>query len=280
MSDHHVHISSKHDLLDLKLGEVWRYRGLIKLFTKRSFMVTYKQTVLGPAWLFISPLLTSLVYLVLFGRIANLSTGGVPQLLFYLTGTGLWTFFSGCVTTNASTFINNSNLFGKVYFPRLVIPISSVLSAAIKLAIQMILVFVLLVVYVIGGQVSPNYAAWLLVIPAVLQLGLLGMGTGIIVSSLTTKYRDLSILVSFGVQLWMYASPVVYPFGTVGEGWLRTLLIINPVSAPFELIRYALFGSGSPGALMIVSSCLWTLAALFGGIILFNRIERNFLDTV
>ena len=280
MNDYHVHISAKHNPMDLRLGEVWRYRGLIRLFTRRNFTVTYKQTVLGPAWLFISPLLTSIVYLIIFGRIADLSTDGTPQLLFYLTGTGVWTYFSSCVTVNSGTFVNNAHLFGKVYFPRLTIPVSSVLSAALKLAIQMILVLVLLAVYMIAGNVSPNFAAWPLVLLEVLQLGLLGMGVGIVISSLTTKYRDLSILVSFGVQLWMYASPIVYPLSTVSVGWLRTLLIINPVTAPMEIIRYALLGKGSIEALPVILSWVWTAAAALGGIVLFNRTERTFLDTV
>lgn len=280
MRAHHVHITSQHNLFDLKLGEVWSYRDLIRLFTKRNFAVTYKQTVLGPAWLFISPLLTALVYLIVFGRIANLGTDGVPQILFYLTGTGVWTFFSSCVTTNAGTFINNAHLFGKVYFPRLTMPIASVLSAALRLAIQMILILGFLVGFMIAGSVSPAFAFWPLIPVAVLWLGLLGMGVGIVISSLTTKYRDLSILVTFGVQLWMYASPVVYPLSSVPDGALRVLLVINPVTAPMELIRYALLGAGSVDAVSVACSLLWTAAALLGGIVLFNRIERNFLDTV
>ena len=198
---HHTHISANHRLLDLHLDELWRYRDLVWLLTRRSFVVTYKQTVLGPLWLLLSPLLTSLVYVVLFGNIARLSTVGVPQLLFYLLGTALWTYFSTCVTANATTFVDNANLFGKVYFPRLAVPVSRVLGALIHLGIQMLLVLVLIAYYAATGAVHPAWALWPTVPLALLVLGCLGMGFGIVISSLTTRYRDLSVLVGFGVSL-------------------------------------------------------------------------------
>lgn len=276
---YHKHISAEHKLLDLKLGEVWKYRGLIWLFTKRSITVTYKQTILGPLWLFINPLLTSIIHLVLFGKIAGLSTAGVPQLLFYLSGNAIWAYFSSCLTGNASTFLSNEHLFGKVYFPRLTMPLSVVFSSAIKFGIQMILVLGLLVYYIICGAVAPHYAALLLLPPVLVWLGLMAMGVGIIISSLTIKYRDLKVLVSFGVQLWMYASPVVYPLSTL-SGTLRAIMLFNPVTAPVELFRYALLGTGSIEPVSVAVSLGFTAIVVFAGIILFNKVERNFLDTV
>lgn len=277
---YHAHISAKHDLLDLKLREVFRYRNLIWLFTKRSLTVSYKQTILGPLWLFINPILTSIVQLVVFGNIAQLSTEGVPQFLFYLTGNTIWNYFSSCVTTNASTFVNNSQLFGKVYFPRLTVPISNVLSAVILFGIQMLLVVLLVVFYMIRGMLSPNWWAWLLLPVILAVLGIMGMAFGIIISSVTTKYRDLSVLVGFGMQLWMYATAVVYPLSSIGQGWLRNVLLANPVTACVELFRYAILGAGTlmPGHLAISAGV--TLVAALAGIVIFNRTERTFMDTV
>lgn len=275
----HTHISAKQRLFDLKLNELWHYRNLVWLFTRRSFMVKYMQTVLGPLWLLIKPTLTSVTYVLLFGNIAKLSTDGIPQFLFYLSGSALWSFFSSCVTDNATTFTNNANLFGKVYFPRLVMPVSSVLSNLILFFIQMLLTLALLVWYVLRGAVVPHWSAWLCLPLLLVQLGLLGMGCGVIISSLTTKYRDLSILVDFGVTLWMYATPVVYPLSTV-SGTLRRVLLLNPVTAPMELYRYALLGVGSFDARSLAFSLLVTLAVSFAGVVIFNRVERTFMDTV
>lgn len=276
----HTHISAKHRLWDLKLQEVWQYRDLIVLFTKRSFAVSYQQTILGPLWLFLNPLLTALAYVVLFGNIAKLSTDGVPQLLFYLTGHAVWSFFSTCLTNNASTFTGNAGLFGKVYFPRLVVPISNLLSAMIRFGIQMILVLSFLTFYAVQGAVTPHGWAWLYLPLVLIWLGLLGMGIGILVSSLTTKYRDLRVLVSFGVSLWMYATPVVYPLSQVPTGWLQTVLRLNPVTAPMELFRYALLGSGTVLPWCILCSLAVTVVVLFLGIVVFHRVERTFMDTV
>ena len=275
----HTHITAKKKLLDLRLGEVRQSRRLIWLFTRRAFVVKYKQTILGPLWLFIMPLLTSIVHVVVFGNIAKLSTDGVPQLLFYLTGNALWAYFSSCVTRCADTFTGNAGLFGKVYFPRLVVPLSDVLSGAMQFGIQMILVLGLLVYYVICGVVTPHYLAWPAIPLLLLQMGLLGMGFGIIVSSLTTKYRDLGVLVTFGVTLWMYATPVVYPLSTV-EGPLRSLLLLNPVTEPMELFRYALVGVGTLSPAHMALSVGVTAVVTFVGICIFNRVERTFMDTV
>ena len=276
----HVHISASRRPFELRLREVWQYRDLILLLTRRSFAVAYKQTILGPAWLLISPLLSSLIYLMLFGQIARLGTDGAPQILFYLCGTALWGFFAACVTGNAGTFVSHSQLFGKVYFPRLTVPVSNVLSSAVRFAVQLLLVAAFLLVYLARGAVSPHGWAWLLIPVIVLQLGLLGMGCGILISALTTKYRDLSVLVSFGMQLWMFATPVVYPLSQLPEGALRTAILWNPATAPVELFRWAVLGTGAvlPGRLAV--SCAVTLAVALLGVALFNRVERTFMDTV
>lgn len=275
----HTHISAKHSLFDLNLKEFWQYRDLVWLFTRRSFMVSYMQTILGPLWLFINPLLTSITYVVLFGNIAKLSTDGVPQLLFYLSGNAVWTFFSGCVTTNASTFTNNAYLFGKVYFPRLVMPVSNVLSKLILFGIQMLMVLVLLLWYTVRGTVAPLWKYWLLLPVLLIWLGVLGMGVGIIISSLTTKYRDLHVLVEFGMSLWMYATPVVYPLSTVNAG-LRRILLLNPVTPVVELYRRILLGVGQVDGTYLLYSLLVTLVIALAGVLIFTHVERTFMDTV
>ena len=276
----HIHISSKHKWFDLKLKEVWQYRDLIWLFTKRSFTVSYKQTILGPAWLFINPIITSLIYAFVFGGIAGIGTDGVPQILFYMSGTAMWSFFSSSLSSNASTFTANAGLFGKVYFPRMVKPVSNVFSAVIRFLIQFLMVLAFLVFFVIRGEVSPNWWAFSLIPLILIHLGLMGMGFGIIISSMTTKYRDLSVLVGFGLSLWMYATPVVYPLSTLGDGWMKTVLLINPVTMPVEIYRYALVGKGTIEPLYLAVSCIITIVAVLIGIIIFNKVERTFMDTV
>jgi lipopolysaccharide transport system permease protein len=276
----HIHISAKHKWFDLKLKEVWRYRDLIWLFTKRSFTVTYKQTVLGPAWLFLNPIITSLIYAFVFGGIAGIGTDGVPQILFYLSGTAIWTFFSSCLTKNASTFTANAGVFGKVYFPRLTTPLSNVLSSIIQFGIQFLMVMAFFVYFLFTGEVSPNWWAFALIPVVLIHLGLMGMGFGIIISSMTTKYRDLSVLVGFGVSLWMYATPVVYPLSTLGDGWMKTVLLINPVTMPVEIFRYAVLGKGTIMPMYLAISWAVTLIVVLLGIIVFNKVERNFMDTV
>ena len=277
---YHIHITSRRKWTDLRLDEVWRYRDLIWLMTKRSFTVSYKQTILGPAWLIINPLLSSIVYSVVFGRIAGLSTEGLPRLLFYLTGSAIWAFFSTCLTGNAGVFVNNASLFGKVYFPRLAVPVANVLSAVIRFLIQLLLVLLVFLFYLLRGQVQLHPAGWLLIPVILLQLGLMGMGCGIIVSSLTTKYRDLSVLVSFFTSLWMYATPVVYPLSQVTETGLQKLMLLNPVTAPVELFRRAVLGVGTVEPLALIWSWAFTILVLVIGVLLFNRIEKNFMDTV
>lgn len=277
---YHIHISSKHRMLELNLKEVWQYRDLIALFTKRTFALTYKQTILGPVWLFLNPFISSIIYAFVFGGIAGIGTDGVPSLLFYMSGNAIWIYFSGCVTKNASTFTANANVFGKVYFPRLTIPISNVFSAVIQFGIQILMVLVVLIYYVATGAVQPHWGAWLLIPLILVHLGLLGLGCGIIISSLTTKYRDLAILVTFGVQLWMYITPVVYPLSQLGDGWMKTILMFNPVTAPVEMFRYALLGQGiiMPGYLAY--SWVVTVIVVIVGIMIFNKVEKTFMDTV
>lgn len=277
---YHKKISAKRSMLDLNLKEVWRYRDLIWLFTRKNFVLIYKQTILGPAWIVLNPLISSIIYAVVFGGIAGIATEGVPTLLFYLCSNALWIFFSSCVANNATAFTANANVFGKVYFPRLTVPMSNVLSAIIHFGVQMILVLGVLAYYILQGAVMPHWAAWLLVPVVLLQLGILGLGTGIIVSSLTTKYRDLAILVTFGVQLWMYATPIVYPLSQLGDGLLRTIIMVNPVTMPVELFRYAVLGSGAVEPLYWLLSWVVTILIAMLGVLLFNNVEKTFMDTV
>lgn len=279
-TNYHTHISAKHNWYDLNLKEVWQYRDLIMLFTKRNFTVSYKQTILGPAWIFLTPLFSSIVHAFVFGGIAGIETDGIPALLFYLCSNAVWGFFSTCLVNNASTFTANAYVFGKVYFPRLTTPISNVLSSVIRFLIQMLLVMLFMVYYLIQGTVHPNWIAWLMIPVELLHLGILGMGFGIIISSMTTKYRDLTVLVDFGVSLWMYATPIVYPLSTLADGWIKTILLINPVTTSVEIMRYAILGQGniSPGYYGL--SWLITIAVAVIGIMIFNRVERTFMDTV
>lgn len=277
---YHTHISSCHRPFDLRLKEVWKYRDLILLFTRQSFVLTYKQTILGPAWIFLNPLISSFIYAFVFGGIAGMSTDGIPQILFYLCSNAIWIFFSTCVTKNASTFTANANVFGKVYFPRLTIPISNVLAAIIQFGVQMLMVIVLLFYYVQTKQVSPHWESLLLLPLVLLHLGILGLGFGIIISSLTTKYRDLAILVTFGVQLWMYATPIVYPLSQLGDGFMKTILLLNPVTAPVEVFRYAVLGQGTVMPSYLALSWVITVAVMIIGVMVFNKVERTFMDTV
>ncbi len=277
---YHVHIAPKTEGFNLNLKEVWQYRDLILLLTRKSFSVTYKQTILGPAWIVLNPLLSSLAYLFVFGVVAGMSTDGVPRILFYLTSTALWGLFSYVLTNNARTFLANAGVFGKVYFPRLTVSISYVLVGLIMLGIQMILVFVLLAYFVATGEVHPHWMLWLGVPLVLLQLCVLGMSIGIILSSATTKYRDLQILVTFGMSLWMFATPVVYPASQITDGLLHTLIMLNPASAPIEWLRYALLGSGTADPLYLGISAAITLVCALVGVALFNHVEKTFIDTV
>ena len=279
-NNYHIHISSHHKWMNLNLKEVWQYRDLIYLFTKRNFVVSYKQTILGPAWIFLTPLFSSIVQAFVFGGIAGIETDGIPMMLFYLCSNAIWAFFASCLTNNANTFTANAYVFGKVYFPRLTTPISNVLSSMIRFGIQMILVLLFMTYFLFQGAVAPNWAAWIMVPVELVHLGILGMGFGIIISSMTTKYRDLIVLVDFGVQAWMYLTPIVYPLSTVAEGWMRTVLMINPVTSAVEMLRYAILGKGTIVWEFYGLSWAITLVVALVGIMIFNKVERNFMDTV
>lgn len=273
-------IKPKTGFFDIDLKEVWQYRDLIWIYTKRTFALTYKQTVLGPIWIFLNPFITSLIYVLVFGGIAGIPTDGIPQMLFYLGGNAVWTFFSSSLTKTATTFTANANVFGKVYFPRLTLPISTVLSSAINFFVQMVLFMAFWIYYLAMGQIHPNFASILALPLVLLQVGALALGCGIIISSLTTKYRDLAILVTFGAQLWMYITPVVYPISTLGEGMLRTVLLLNPVTCSVEAFRYMFLGQGMVDPMWWLWSIGVTLAVLLVGIVLFSRVEKTFMDTV
>lgn len=272
-------IEPKSRLLDLKLREVFQYRDLIVMFVKRNFKSQYKQTILGPLWFIINPLITSVLFTVVFGGIAKISTDGVPQFLFYMAGNTAWSYFATCITSTSTTFTANANVFGKVYFPRLVMPISTVIFAVLSFFIQLImLIGFMIYFYVTGENVQPNgYIALLPVL--VLHMAAMGMGFGIIISAMTTKYRDLSILVGFGVQLWMYITPIVYPVSTLSDK-ARSLVMLNPMAPVVNNFKYAFLGCGQMEWGYWGISAIITIIVLFVGLIIFNRVEKTFMDTV
>lgn len=277
----HTHISAEPPRFSLGVRELWQYRDLVALMTKKTLITQYKQTVLGPLWVILTPLLSSLVYMMVFGSIAGIGTDGTPRLLFYLSGTALWGFFSACLAGNAGVFSGNAGLFGKVWFPRLTVPVSNVLTALVRFAIQFALVLAVLLLSLRGGAVEPALSAVVVVPLLLLQLALLGTGLGLLISALTAKYRDLAALISVGVQLWMFATPVVYPLSALGRGTaLRAAMRFNPVTMPMELYRSVLLGAGTvePGA--YVFSWGVTLACALLGLYAFRRRERDFIDTV
>lgn len=272
-------IKPQRNWLDWRFGELVRARDLIMLFVWRDFVSVYKQTILGPLWYLIQPLLTTLTFTVIFGRIASLPTDQLPDFLFYLSGSVVWSYFAECLNKTSGTFIANSNLFGKVYFPRLSVPISILISNLIAFAIQFALFLVFAAYYwVVGSAVSPNWTVLLLPFYVLVMAGL-GLGFGIIVSALTTRYRDLQFLVRFGVQLAMYATPVIYPLSSIPEKY-QLLIIANPMTSIVEGFRYSFLGSGSINPLHLLYSFVFMLVSLAIGIMLFNRIETTFMDTV
>ena len=273
-------IRPKSNLFDINLKEVWQYRDLLLMFIKRDFAAQYKQTILGPLWHFIQPLFTTLVFVVVFSKIAAISTDGLPPLLFYLSGITIWNYFSSCLIATSSTFVSNSYIFGKVYFPRLVMPISVVLSNMVKFCIQLLLVIGVMIWYALNG-VSFQLSATLLYIPMLLvMMAGMGLGLGIIISSLTTKYRDFTVLVTFGVQLLMYATPVVYPMSTVNNQNLKFWLSINPLAPIIEAFRFALLGTGSFESLQLLYSAIFICVVMIVGFLMFGKVEKTFMDTV
>ncbi len=273
-------IEAQRSLLDLRLGELWRYKDLVMLFVRRDFVSVYKQTILGPLWYLIQPLLTTITFTVIFGNIASLPTDGLPQFLFYMSGTVVWSYFASCLTKTSETFVQNANLFGKVYFPRLAVPVSILFSNLITFLIQfgMFLAFVLFFA-LRGTPIQPNWL-WIALSPILmLMMAGLGLGFGIIISSLTTKYRDLRFLVQFGVQLLMYATPVIYPASSIPERF-QWVIQANPMTPVIEAFRFAYLGAGTVDLNHLLYSFGFMLVVVIIGSIIFNRVEQTFMDTV
>ncbi len=279
MSDFTTIIKPKNKLFEVDFRELWHYRDLFAMFVKRDIITQYKQTILGPAWFFIQPALTTVMYMIVFGGIAGISTDGLPQPMFYLAGIVCWQYFADCLNKTSSTFTNNQAIFGKVYFPRLIVPFSTVASNLVRMGIQFLLFLVVYAWYIFTGvHISPNI--YVLLLPLlILMLAGLSLGFGIIISSLTTKYRDLTILFTFVVQLWMYATPVIYPLSTMSpkRQWIMAL---NPVTSIVETFKYGTMGVGTFSWNMLAYSFCFMLVLLVIGVIVFNKVQRSFMDTV
>lgn len=277
-------LKSKSGWFDLNLKELFRYKDLVALFVKRDFVSLYKQTILGPAWAIIQPLLTTVVYTLIFGNVANLAAPGVPTFIFYLSGNLIWTYFSTALTATANTFTNNSAILGKVYFPRLVMPISTVISNLISLGIQFGFMMGFMVYYWCSGTITATNWTVALTPVLIIQLMLLSLGFGIMISALTTKYRDLKMLITFGLQLWLYASPVAYDMFSMQifapGGALHTLYMLNPVTPIINVFRYAFLGIGSIDWMFYGISWGVTVLVFFIGVVLFSRVEKTFMDTI
>ena len=271
-------ISSDHSLFKLNLKEVWDYRDLVYMFVKRDFVSSFKQTILGPLWFFINPIFTTVVYLIVFGNIANLSTDGAPKILFYLAGVTLWNYFSSSLGGTSNVFVGNAGIFGKVYFPRLVMPITIVISNLMRFGVQFLLFLVVFFYYWYKGEVTPNW--WVLFTPIfILMMSLFALGVGMIFSSLTTKYRDLSMLLTFGISLYMYATPVIYPTSMLSAK-IQPYAKYNPLTGIFEGFKYAWMGVGEFHPIMLVYSTIIILILLAIGTVIFNKVEKGFMDTV
>jgi lipopolysaccharide transport system permease protein len=272
-------IRPKRNLLDINLKEIWNYRDLVMLFVRRDFVAKYKQAILGPFWFILNPLISTLMYTLVFAGIAKIPTEGMPPQLFYLSGIVAWSYFASCLNGTSSTFVNNAGIFGKVYFPRLVSPISIIISSMVQLGIQLLLLSGFMIYYSLSGyhiQVNNH----LFYIPLlIINLALLGLGFGIIFSAMTTKYRDLTNFLGFGVQLWMYITPVIYPSSSVPEKY-RIFVFINPVAPLVEASKYGLIGAGEFNPARLLYSVIFTVILLFIGVIMFTRTEQTFMDTV
>ncbi len=273
-------VKPQSSLLDINLAELWTYRDLLVLFVKRDILAVYKQTILGPLWFFIQPVLTALTFTLVFGHMAGLSTDGKPSFLFYLSGITCWNYFAECLNQTSNTFINNASVFGKVYFPRLIAPLSVIISSLLKFLIQFGLFLVVYVFSIYNGQSSaPNMLV--LIIPLlVILMGFMGLALGILISSFTTKYRDLRFLVTFGVQLMMYATPVILPLSEF-SGWMHTIVQMNPMTAIVETFKAAFLGvPPSFDYTGLIYTAIFTFMTLFVAIVAFNRVEKSFMDTV
>jgi lipopolysaccharide transport system permease protein len=273
-------IKPQTSLFDLNLKEIWRYRDLLVLFVKRDFVAQYKQTILGPFWNLIQPILTTLMFLLIFGKIANIPTDGIQPVLFYMSGITIWNYFSICLTSTSNTFVTNAPIFGKVYFPRLVLPLSIVLSNMVRFGIQFGLLLAVMIYYQFNGYPMHFTWAWLLILPVLLLMAGIGLGLGIIISSLTTKYRDLTVLLTFAIQLYMYATPIAYPLSFLSHSRYKTLIALNPLGPVVEIFRYALYGAGTFTTGSVLYSIIFMILSLFLGLLIFTRVERTFMDTV
>ena len=273
-------IKPRKKLLDIDFKGIWQYRDLFRMFVKRDIITVYKQTILGPLWFFFQPVFTTVMYMFVFATLAGISTGGIPQALFYMSGTLLWNYFNACFTTGQNTFTGNQSVFSKVYFPRLVAPLAGITSGFIKALIQTLPLIVVYIYYVIDGE--PIHLTWEFLLTPVLfvLIALMGLGCGLIISALTVRYRDLNNLVTFGLQLWMYSTPVIYPVSISGDRTLTAFLKGNPLQGIFTDFRYMLTGIGEMGWWGLLYRFVFTIVILFLGIIIFNRQERTFMDTI
>ena len=270
-------------LFDIKFNDLWRYRDLLIMFVKRDFVSFYKQTILGPFWFFIQPIFTTIVFTFVFGKLAGISTDGLQQQLFYLTGITSWSYFSDCLTKTSTVFKDNANIFGKVYFPRLIMPLSIVVSNLVRFGVQLILLLLMMVYFYFFSVDGPQFEITpaILFFPfLILLMALLGLGIGLIITAITTKYKDLTFLVTFGVQLLMYATTVIYPLSYAREKGYATIVELNPMTGIIEAFRYAFLGKGEFTLWSIGYSVIVTLIVLFIGILIFNKTEKNFVDTI
>jgi len=276
-----LEIRPKSSLVSLNIKELWSYRDLLILFVKRDFSAQYKQTILGPLWHLIQPIFTTVMFVFVFGKIANIPTDGVePKLIFFMAGITIWNYFSACLTSTSSTFVANASIFGKVYFPRLIIPLSVVFSNIVRFGIQMLLLIIVIISFASKGYHFSFGINWLLVPVCVFMMAGTGLGLGIIISSLTTKYRDVTVLIGFGVQLLMYATPIAYPLSFAREKGFGKFIEANPLTGITETFRYALFNKGEMNSGALLYSGAFMMIVLFIGMIIFNKVERSFMDTV
>jgi lipopolysaccharide transport system permease protein len=271
-------IESKHSLLDVNLKEIWNYRDLLVLFIKRDFITVYKQTILGPLWFFIQPLLTTITFTIIFGNIAQISTDGAPKVVFYMAGITLWNYFSSCLSSVSSVFNANAGIFGKVYFPRLIMPLTIVVSNLLKFGVQFLLFIAFVLYFVFQDLIAPNVSILLTPI-IILLMAVIAMGIGLILSSMTTKYKDLSQLITFGVSLLMYATPVIYPSSSVPESY-AWVVNLNPLVALFDYMRYAYLGIGSFSVSSLLYPSIFAVVILALGVLVFNKTQKTFMDTI
>ncbi|HEY4155675.1 MAG TPA: ABC transporter permease [Puia sp.] len=273
-------IKPKTAFFDLHLGDIWRYRDLLGLFVKRDFAAQYKQTILGPIWHLIQPILTTAIFLLLFGKIANIPTDGIKPVLFYMSGITMWNYFAACLTNTSNTFVANAAIFGKVYFPRLVIPLSIVLSNIVRFGIQFGLLLAAMIWYQFNGFPMHISILWLWIPVLMILMAGIGLGLGIIISSLTTKYRDFVILMAFVVQLLMYVTPIGYPLSFLANSKYKTIISLNPLTGVVETFRYALFNKGSLHLYPLLYSFIFMIISVFLGLLIFSKVEKTFMDTV